>query len=145
MNGFIVKKVVVSCGLLASYQNIECQVFRNNSLSIQRFRLKTHTILKNKKLLNYSVASFRNFKLVFVFSSSDSIIHGYTISLPFRKLHGLYQETIISSKKDSHNGSKTEKRSYGKIKNNKTILKILPFIRILYLKQQSSFCHAFLG
>ena len=40
---------------------------------------------------------------------------------------------IISSETDPHNGRKKEKRSYGKIKNNKTILKILPFVRIFYL------------
>ena len=45
---------------------------------------------------------------------------------------------MISSKTDPHNGSKKEKKSYGKIKNSKTMLKILPFIRIIYLKQQSS-------
>ena len=47
----------------------------------------------------------------------------------------LLGDAIISSKTDPHNGSKKEKRSYGKIENNKTMLKILPFIRILYLKQ----------
>ena len=36
------------------------------------------------------------------------------------------------------NGSKKEKRSYGKVRNNKTMLKVLPFIQILYLKQQYS-------
>ena len=47
----------------------------------------------------------------------------------------LLGDAIISSKTDPHNSSKKEKRSYGKIENNKTMLKILPFIRILYLKQ----------
>ena len=47
----------------------------------------------------------------------------------------LLGDAVISSKTDPHNGSKKEKRSYGKIENNKTMLKILPFIRILYLKQ----------
>ena len=50
----------------------------------------------------------------------------------------LLGDPIISSKTDPHNGSKKEKRSFGKIKNNKTNFKILPFIRILYLKHQSS-------
>ena len=36
----------------------------------------------------------------------------------------LLGEAIISSKTDPHNGSKKEKRSYGKVKNNKTMLKI---------------------
>ena len=50
----------------------------------------------------------------------------------------LLGEAIISSKTDPHNGSKKEKRNYGKVKNNKTLLKTLPFIRIRYLKQESS-------
>ena len=50
----------------------------------------------------------------------------------------LLRDAIISSKTDPHNGSEKEKRSYGKVENNKTMLKILPFVRILYLKQQSS-------
>ena len=36
----------------------------------------------------------------------------------------LLGEATISSKTDPHNGSKKEKRSYGKVKNNKTMLKI---------------------
>ena len=44
---------------------------------------------------------------------------------------------------DPHNGSKKEKRSYGEVKNNNTMLKILPFIQILYLKQQSSILRCF--
>ena len=55
----------------------------------------------------------------------------------------LLGDAIISSKTDLRNGSKKEKRSYGKIKNNKTILKILLFIRIPYLKQQSSILRRF--
>ena len=47
----------------------------------------------------------------------------------------LLGDAIISSKTDPHNSSKKEKRSYGEIENNKTMLKILQFIRILYLKQ----------
>ena len=35
------------------------------------------------------------------------------------------------------------RRKYGKIKNNKTMLKMLLFIRILYLKQQSSILRCF--
>ena len=50
----------------------------------------------------------------------------------------LLGEAIISSKTDPHNGSKKEKRNYGKVKNNNTLLKTLPFIRIRYLKQESS-------
>ena len=54
----------------------------------------------------------------------------------------LLGDAIISSKIDPHNGSKKEKRSYGEVKNN-TMLKILPFIKILYLKQQSSILRCF--
>ena len=36
------------------------------------------------------------------------------------------------------NGSKKEKRSYGRVRNDKTMLKVLSFIQILYLKQQYS-------
>ena len=32
-------------------------------------------------------------------------------------------------------GSKKEKRNYGKVKNDKTMLKVLSFIWILYLRQ----------
>ena len=56
----------------------------------------------------------------------------------------LLGDAMISSKTDLHNGSKKEKRSYGKVKNNKTMLKILTFIRILYFKQQSSRYYAML-
>ena len=44
----------------------------------------------------------------------------------------------ISSKIGPHNGSKKEKRNYGKVKNNKTILKTLAFIIIICFKKQSS-------
>ena len=54
----------------------------------------------------------------------------------------LIGDSIISSKTDLHNGSKKEKRKYGKIKN-KTMLKLLLFIRILYVKQQSSTLRCF--
>ena len=47
----------------------------------------------------------------------------------------LLGDAWISSKTEPHNSSKKEKRSYDKIKNKKTMLKILQFIRILYLKQ----------
>ena len=49
----------------------------------------------------------------------------------------LLGDAIILSKTVLHNGSKIEKRKYGKIENNKIILKILSFIRIHCLKQQS--------
>ena len=50
----------------------------------------------------------------------------------------LLGDTIILSKADPYNSRKKEKRSYGEVKSNKTMLKILPFIRIYYLKQESS-------
>ena len=40
----------------------------------------------------------------------------------------LFGDASISSKRDPRNGSKTEERSHGKVRNNKTILKILSFI-----------------
>ena len=55
----------------------------------------------------------------------------------------LLGDAITSSKTDPHNSSKKEKRSYGEVKNNNTMLKILPFIKILYLKQQSSVLRCF--
>ena len=47
----------------------------------------------------------------------------------------LLGDAIISSRTDPHNGSKKEKAKYGKTKNNKTMLKILPFTGILYLNK----------
>ena len=55
----------------------------------------------------------------------------------------LLGDAIILSKTNPHNGSKKQKRSYGETKNNKSMLKILGFIRILYLKQQSSILPCF--
>ena len=55
----------------------------------------------------------------------------------------LVGDTITSSKTNPHNGRKKQKRSYGKIKNNKTMLKILQFTQILYHKQQSSILQCF--
>ena len=55
----------------------------------------------------------------------------------------LLGDVIISSKTDRHGASKKEKRSYGKVKNDKTMLKILLFIRIDYVKQQSSILWCF--
>ena len=60
----------------------------------------------------------------------------------------LLEDAIISFKTDPHNGSKKKKkekkkRNYGKIENNKTILKILSFIQVIYLNQQSSILWCF--
>ena len=55
----------------------------------------------------------------------------------------LLRDTIISSKADPHNGSKKKKRCCGKAGDNKTTLKILSFIRIIYFKQQSSILWCF--
>ena len=55
----------------------------------------------------------------------------------------LLGDAINPSKTDPHNGSKKERRSYGKIESNKTMLKILPFIQILCLKQQNSILQCF--
>ena len=45
---------------------------------------------------------------------------------------------IILGKTEPRNGSRKENRSYGEVRNNKAILKILSLIQILYLKQQSN-------
>ena len=45
----------------------------------------------------------------------------------------------MSSKTDQRSGSNKEKRSYGKVRYKKTMLTILLFIRVLYLKHQSNF------
>ena len=50
----------------------------------------------------------------------------------------LLEDAIISSKTEPANGIKNENGSYGGVRNNKTRLKILPLIGILYLKQQSN-------
>ena len=50
----------------------------------------------------------------------------------------LLGEGLISSKTDPHNGSKIQKRNFDEVKNNKTMLKMLPFIRIFYPKHQNS-------
>ena len=43
----------------------------------------------------------------------------------------LIEDATISSKTDPRNGRKKEKMSYGKVRNNKIMLKISSFIRIL--------------
>ena len=55
----------------------------------------------------------------------------------------LLGDAVISSKTDRRNGSKKEKISYSKIRSNRTMSKILLFIRILYLKQQSNILRCF--
>ena len=55
----------------------------------------------------------------------------------------LLGDAIISSKTDRHNGGKREKINYDKVKNNKTLLKILSFIQNLHLKQESSILWCF--
>ena len=50
----------------------------------------------------------------------------------------LLGDAKITSKTEPRNGSMKEKRSYGKVRNNKTMLKILSFIQTLYLKEQYS-------
>ena len=47
----------------------------------------------------------------------------------------LLEDAIILSKTEPANGSKNENRSYGEVRNNKAMLKILLLTRILYLKQ----------
>ena len=55
----------------------------------------------------------------------------------------LLRDAIISSKIDLRSGSKKEKRSYGKVRNDKTKSTILWFIWNLYLKQQSNIVRCF--
>ena len=50
---------------------------------------------------------------------------------------------MISNKIDPRSGSKKERRNYGKVRNNKTMPTIWPFIRILHLKQQSNILRCF--
>ena len=50
---------------------------------------------------------------------------------------------IISSKTDLHSGNNKKKRRYGKVRNKKAMSIILPFIRIIYLKQQSNILRCF--
>ena len=69
-------------------------------------------------------------------------IHGFTIWFPFHKLLG---DEIISSKIDIHNRGKKEKRSYGKIKNNKTMLKSWHLLEFFILNNKALLCYAFLG
>ena len=55
----------------------------------------------------------------------------------------LLEDAIISRKTEPANGSKNENRSYGEVRNNKTRLKILSLIGILYLKQQKNILRSF--
>ena len=50
----------------------------------------------------------------------------------------LLGDATVLIKTDPRSGSKKEKRSYGKVRNNKTMLTSLSFIQILYLKQQNN-------
>ena len=50
---------------------------------------------------------------------------------------------MISSKTDPRNGRKKEKKSYGKVRIKKTMLKYLSFVRSLYLKQQNNILRYF--
>ena len=88
-----------------------------------------------------------------VYDSLISVQKSARLSFPFCKVHDslisvpqsawlLSGDAIISDKTDPRNGSIKEKRSYGKIKS-KTMLKVVPFIRVLDLKQQSSILRCF--
>ena len=50
---------------------------------------------------------------------------------------------MISSKTEPHNGSKKKNWNYGEVRNNKSMLKTLSLIWILYLKQQSNILRSF--
>ena len=90
---------------------------------------------------NYSIDAPINFYLnQYIFEDNTRIYNLISVTQIARLL---LRDAIISSKADPHIGSKKGKRSYGKAKNNKTVLKTLPFIRIPYLKQQSSILRCF--
>ena len=67
----------------------------------------------------------------------ENILNRFKISFPFRKLHDFYLETKQFRVTDSRNCSKRDKRSYGKVTNNEAMLKILPFIQILILNNNT--------
>ena len=52
-------------------------------------------------------------------------------------------DAIISSKTDLGGGSKNGKRNHGKVRNNKTVWTILPFVPIYCHKQQSIILRCF--
>ena len=79
-------------------------------------------------------------KVMHLFKSNTQIYNLIFVPQITRFLVG---DAIISSKADPLNGRRKENRSYGKVKNNKTMLKLLPFIRVLYLNQQSSILWCF--
>ena len=69
----------------------------------------------------------------------NQLINGFIISIPFRKLHGFYLQTI-SSERNSCSGvvvPRSRREETVKVKII-TISAILAFIRILYLKQESN-------
>ena len=73
---------------------------------------------------------------MFFLASFDTRIYNL-ISVP-QITRLLLGDAIISSKADRRNRIKKDKRSYGKVRNNETVIEILSFIRIFYLKQQYS-------
>ena len=58
-------------------------------------------------------------------------------------LQSHFRSANYTAETEPRNDSKKEKRIYGKVRNNKTMLKILSFIRILCLKNKAIFCFAF--
>ena len=95
------------------------------------FNCTNGTKLRNAShLVNFSMylhLSYARLKSHFRFANKKAII----------------RNALISSKTNPRNDSKKEKWSYGKVRNRKTILTILQFIRILYLKQQSNILPCF--
>ena len=71
-------------------------------------------------------------------------MHGFTILISVTQVTRVsLEDAIVSSKTEPRNGNKKESRSYGEVRNNKAMLKILSLFRILYLKQQSNILRSF--
>ena len=102
-------------------------LFKSNYMKQKSY--KFNTTIKRLFSMDFSILSTRHQNTVVRNTRIYNVISVPQITWLF------LGDAIISSKTDPHNNSKKEKRSCGKTKNNKSILTILPFIRILYLKQ----------
>ena len=67
----------------------------------------------------------------------ENILNRFKTSFLFRKLHDSYLEPQQFRVTDSRNCSKRDTRSSSKVTNNETMLKILPFIQILILNNNT--------
>ena len=110
---------------------IDCPMFK--------FLVAQRVDVQNVQFLTLSALIFRC--LLFRFSVCNTRVYNL-ISVP-QITQLLLEDAIISSKTEPANGSKNENRSYGEVRNNKAMLKILLLTRILYLKQQSNILRSF--